>query len=119
MAKFPMIILAAPFALVGAAAPAAATAAAAEEDQQSIVVRYDDLNLSTASGREKLTGRVDRAVRQVCNSRPHYRATLSERATASKCEVTAMGDANAKLASLFGAAGPRMADQGGMTVVAR
>ncbi len=54
MAKF-SFLLAAPIALAGFSVPAAA-----EDDgeRHTVVVRYDDLNLSSVGGRERLTTRV-------------------------------------------------------------
>lgn len=114
MSKLAIALLAAPLALVGAAAPAFAG-----DDVRSVVVRYDDLNLTSASGRDRLTKRVKNAVETVCDSRPHYRPTLADRTRAAKCEAIAMRDANVKLAAVLDGSGTQYADKGGMTVSAR
>lgn len=114
MSKLAITLLAAPLALAGATAPAFAG-----DDVRSIVVRYDDLNLTSASGRDRLTQRVKNAVETVCDSRPHYRPTLADRARAAKCEAITMRDANVKLAAVLDGSGTQYADKGGMTVSAR
>lgn len=116
MANLTFILLAAPMALAGLSVPAAAS----EDDgeRRTAVVKYGDLNLSTAKGREALTSRVKYAVRKVCNSRPHYRQTLAERAPAIQCEKSAMADADVKLAALFNGDGARLADAGRLVIAA-
>ena len=117
MAKFSLITLAVPMALAGFSVPAAA-----EDDidgeRHSVVVRYDDLNLLSAQGRERLTTRVKYAVQEVCGTRLNYRQTLRERAASNRCEDTAMADAGVKLADLFKGEGSRLADRGRIVVVA-
>ena len=61
MAKFFLMLLTVPLATAGVAAPAFA-----QDDTRSITVSYDDLNLSSERGRERLTTRVKMAVRKVC-----------------------------------------------------
>ncbi len=114
MAKF-SLLLAASVALVGFSVPAAA-----EDDgeRHTAVVRYDDLNLSSADGRERLNTRVKFAVQKVCGTRLHYRQGLRERAVANRCEDSAMADANVKLAGLFNGDSARLADRGRIVVAA-
>ena len=114
MAKF-SFLLAAPVALAGFSVPAAA-----EDDgeRHTVIVRYDDLNLSSADGRERLTTRVKSAVQKVCGTRLHYRQGLRERAVANRCEDTAMADADVKLAGLFNGESARLADRGRIVVAA-
>lgn len=109
MAKLSLILLSAPFACIGLSVPAAA-----EDDgeRRTVVVRYNDLNLASVEGRDRLSSRVKTAVRTVCNSRPNYRPTLSERAQALNCERVTMADADVKLASLLNGDGTRLADRG-------
>ena len=114
MAKF-SFLLAAPVALAGFTVPAAAED---ESDKRTVIVRYDDLNLSSVKGRERLTIRVKNAVRLVCESRPHYRRSLRERVVSDRCEDTALADADVKLASLFSGDGARYAERGRILVVA-
>lgn len=114
MAKF-SFLLAAPVALAGFAVPAAA-----EDDgeRHTAVVHYDDLNLSSVDGRERLTTRVKFAVQKVCGTRLHYRQGLRERAIANRCEDTALADADVKLAGLLNGEGTRLADRGKIVIVA-
>ncbi|KGB57016.1 hypothetical protein FG91_00121 [Sphingopyxis sp. LC81] len=114
MAKF-SLLLAASVALAGFSVPAAA-----EDDgeRHTAVVRYDDLNLSSADGRERLNTRVKFAVQKVCGTRLHYRQGLRERAVANRCEDSAMADANVKLAGLFNGDSARLADRGRIVVAA-
>lgn len=114
MAKF-SFLLAAPVALAGFSVPAAA-----EDDgeRHTVVVRYDDLNLSTADGRERLSTRVKFAVQKVCGIRVDYRQALRERAVANRCKDSAMADADVKLAGLFNGESARLADRGRIVVAA-
>jgi UrcA family protein len=114
MAKFSLILLAAPLAAAGTFVPAAASAG----ERQSVTVRYDDLNLSEESGRDRLTTRIKLAVEKVCGTRPGYRTPLRERAIAQSCHAATMADANVKLASLFDGNGTRLADRGPIVVSA-
>ncbi|SBV33309.1 conserved exported protein of unknown function [uncultured Sphingopyxis sp.] len=111
MAKFSLMLLAVPLATAGIAAPAFA-----EDDVRSVTVSYDDLNLSSERGRERLTTRVKMAVRKVCGV--PGRATLRERAAENACKAHAMRDAETKLAALFNGGGTRLADQGPVVVSA-
>lgn len=113
MAKISLLFLAAPLAFAAMTAPAAA-----QDDKRSIVVRYDDLNLASSSGRERLTTRINRAVETVCDSNANYRRTLSQRTAALECEKQAKRDTDVRLAALLNGAGARLADQGGVVVAA-
>ena len=110
MAKFTSLLLIAPLALTGLSLPAAA------QEKQSVVVRYDDLNLSSASGRERLTTRVRMAVMQVCGIRDTR--DLKAKAKANTCKKVAMRDADVKLAGLFNGNGTALADRGPVIVAA-
>lgn len=115
MAKLSLILLSAPMACASFSVPAAA-----EDDfgeRQRVVVHYNDLNLASVEGRERLGARVRSAVRTVCNSRPNYRLTLQQRAYSQKCEQAAMADAEVKLAALFNGDGTKLADRGRMIFV--
>ncbi|MCW5647297.1 MAG: UrcA family protein [Sphingopyxis sp.] len=109
--------------LIGASSVAGATLAVpavAEEgdDRRSVVVRYDDLNLASGEGRERLNTRVRVAVQQVCNSRPSSRPTLKERSRSQKCEAQTMAEADVKLAGLLnGGGGTQLADRGQPIVI--
>lgn len=117
MTKFSMILLSAPAVCIGLTVPTVA-AAADDGERRSVVVRYGDLNLASVAGRERLTARVKTAVQTVCNTRPHYRPTLNERAQAFACERATMADANVKLAGLLNGDGTRLADRGRTILVA-
>jgi len=112
MAKISLILLAAPLVAAGVNVPAFAQS----EEQRSVIVSYDDLNLSSESGRERLTKRVKMAIRQVCGSA--NRLTLRERAAEQKCELHASRQAETRLASLFNGSSARLADQGPVVVAA-
>lgn len=114
MAKFSTLLIAAPVALLVTTVPTAA-----QEEIRSTIVRYDDLNLSSASGRSRLTTRVKYAVETVCKSRPTNRQALQARVHASKCEKRAMRDVEPTIANLINGSGTRVADQGQVVVSAR
>lgn len=111
MAKFSLILLAAPLMVAGINAPAFA-----ESETRSITISYDDLNLSSESGRERLTKRVKMAVKQVCGSA--NRLTLRERAAQQACQANARRAADVQLASLFNGSSARLADQKPVVVAA-
>lgn len=114
MAKLPLILMAIPAALTGAAT---ATPAAADENQRQVVVRYDDLNLASVSGRERLMTRVKVAVRDVCGG-GNGRTSLRELSAIRKCEADASNRAQTRIAALIGGHGARLATQGSNPVVA-
>lgn len=114
MAKL-FLLLAAPLAFAGFTVPAAA-----EEngERHTVIVRYDDLNLSSVDGRKRLTTRVKLAVEKVCGIRDDYRQMLGVRAIAQRCQDSTMADADLKLAGLFNGSGTALADRGGIVIVA-
>lgn len=116
MAKL-SLLLAAPIAVAGFIIPAAA-AAKDDSERLTVIVRYNDLNLSSVEGRKRLTTRVKYAVQTVCGSRVHYRQPLGVRAIAQRCEDSTMDDAQAKLAGLLNGNGTALADRGGIVIVA-
>lgn len=111
MAKF-SFILAVPLAITGIVTPAAASDQV--DDPQSVTVRYDDLNLSSQSGRDRLTTRVKTAIRQVCGS--YSRRTLAEHAETRRCQAEATRNTDTQLASLFNGTHARLADRGPLIV---
>ena len=111
MAKLPLFLLAAPFAVVGAPAIAAEDGAG-----RQVLVHYRDLDLASADGRKKLTARVKRATYEVCGGRSTVRATLLEHQVYRKCRTAAMRSAEPQLASLF--AGRQLAGGGPLHVAA-
>ena len=110
MAKLTLILLAAPIALTSLSMPAAA------QEKKTVIVRYDDLNMASVSGRERLQTRVKMAVRDVCAARlaQGLRATQKAR----QCETVAMRDADVKLAGLLNGNGTALADRGPVVVAA-
>src|SRR3546814_15992635 len=107
------MLVAAPLATAGCSLPAAANPAAEDGiERHTAIVRYNDLNLSSVEGRERLTTRVKHAVRKVCGSRPQNRPNLRERGASNRCEKTAMAAAATKLAALFNGDGARSAARG-------
>jgi UrcA family protein len=111
MAKLSLIMLAAPLMAAGINAPAFA-----ESETRSVTVSYDDLDLSSESGRERLTTRVQMAVKRVCGSAD--RQTLRERAARQACELNARREADTQLASLFNGSSARLAEQRPVVVAA-
>jgi UrcA family protein len=111
MAKLVLTLLAAPLALTSLSMPAAA------QEPKTVVVRYDDLNLASVTGRERLNTRIKYAIQTVCETRPSFRPDLRQRAYSQQCAKTATRDADVKLASLLNGNGTALADRGGKIVV--
>jgi len=111
MAKLFLTLLAAPLALTSLSMPAAA------QETTSVIVRYDDLNLASVAGRERLDTRVKYAIQAVCDTRPSSRQDLRQRAYSQKCAKTAARDAEVKLASSLNGEGTALADRGGKIIV--
>jgi UrcA family protein len=83
---------AAALTLASAAVPAIVHAEPIWRVGQGYVVRYQDLDLSTAQGRRALLARVERAAAQGC--RGGYMLTREERACREQAVATAMASAN-------------------------
>jgi UrcA family protein len=82
------------FSLSVLAASALAVSTPAMADWKHKDVRYDDLDLSSTEGQQRLKTRVKMAVKQVCASpRP---ATLAQQADKRKCAKEAMARAMPK-----------------------
>lgn len=105
MSKLSLILIAA-LASSGAVVPAFAQDA---DNRPSATIRYDDLNLSTASGRARLDTRVRMAIKSMCAS--DSRATLSERAASLECEAAAKRSVEPQLASLYNGSSARFAGE--------
>lgn len=82
------------FSLSVLAASLLAVSTPAMADWKTKEVQYQDLDLSTAKGQERLKTRVKQAVQQVCGS-PRA-ITLRERLDQSSCEKNAMANAMPK-----------------------
>lgn len=82
------------FSLSVLAASALAISTPAMADWKTKEVQYQDLDLSTARGQERLKTRVKQAVKQVCGS-PRA-ITLQERLDQSSCEKNAIAKAMPK-----------------------
>lgn len=106
MAKLVLTLLAAPLALTSLSMPAAA------QEPKTVVVKYDDLNLATVTGRERLNTRIKYAIQKVCDTRPNFRPDLQQRAYSQECAKTVMRDVDVKLASLLNGNGTALADRG-------
>ena len=94
MFKSTLITMAA-IAVCGAAAPAVAQ----DSDAPQVAVRYDDLNLSTTAGRDRLDTRVRTAIRAMCTD--SSRLTLRQRAVAQDCMAQAKRSIEPQLAALL------------------
>jgi UrcA family protein len=90
-------ITAAALLALGAASHASAQSA---QDGPSISVGYSDLDLSTASGRAALQGRINAAVDQVCPRFDIRRLELRQYQQA--CRSAALASAEQQLAALYG-----------------
>jgi UrcA family protein len=100
-----LLILAAAPLLLAAAGPAAGSIASGTS---SISVRYDDLDLATAQGQEKLQQRLASAVRTVC--RPSGRLTLAEAENVNACSEAARAGAQRDLGFAIAAGRGRSQD---------
>ena len=78
--------------LIAASALAVSTPAMAE--WKTVAVQHEDLDLSTAKGKERLKTRVKQAVKQVCAS-PRA-ITLKERLDQNQCEKESIAKAMPK-----------------------
>lgn len=105
MSKLSLILIAA-LASGGAMTPAFGREA---DSPPSATVRYDDLNLSTVSGRAELDTRVRRAIKSICTT--NSRVTLSERAASLECEAVAKRSVEPQLASLYNGSSARFASE--------
>lgn len=76
------------------AASALTVSTPAMADWKSKEVRYEDLDLSTANGQQRLKDRIKRTVKQVCRS-PRA-VTLDERADQHNCEKDSIARAMPK-----------------------
>ena len=73
-------------AVVGVGASVASFAGTSSVDSPSVAVRYDDLNLSTTAGVDKLYHRISSAARDVCPdvySRDTHTVLLAQRCQAA------------------------------------
>ncbi len=112
MAKISILLAAVSAMATGVAAPAVA----AEDDPPRAVVRYGDLNLASAAGRDRLTVRVRMAVRRMCGSMT--RLTLQEQVATRRCITAAYKSAEPQLAKLFSGAATRIVDRDGRVLAA-
>ena len=99
------LILATALASTGAVVPAAAQ----DDDRPSVTVRYDDLNLASAAGRERLDVRVRTAIKSMCSVDP--RPSLRQRAASAECETAAKRSVEPQLAALYNGSNARFASE--------
>lgn len=92
-------------AALGVATPGFAQSAVVEVSSK--VVRYDDLNLADARGRERLETRVRTAANAVCGTREAL--TLEEKQAALACRNSAIASTKPQVAAAVLRAGPRLA----------
>jgi UrcA family protein len=76
------------------AASALAISAPAMANQKTTLVTYQDLDLSTATGQQRLNTRIKQAVKQVCATPQPI--TLKERMDQNVCKKNALADATPK-----------------------
>lgn len=105
MSKLALILIAALAPMAGAAAPAAAQ----DDERPRVAVRYDDLNLASAAGRERLDTRVRIAIKRMCFAEP--RPTLRQRAAARECETAAKRSIEQQMAMLLNGTGSRFGER--------
>lgn len=105
MFKPTLALLAATMATGSAVAPAFAQ----DDGALRISVRYSDLDLATADGRERLDTRVRVAIRAICNSEPRQTARL--RVASQECEAHARRSVDPQLASLLNGSSARFASE--------
>lgn len=86
------------FACLMAASAALATAVPAVAGTR--MVRFDDLNLATPAGVDRLESRIAGAARQVCGARDDYRQSLVLQAATKKCIAEAKARAMDQVARL-------------------
>jgi UrcA family protein len=82
------------FSLSMLAASALAISSPAMAERKTKEVRYEDLDLSTAKGQERLMTRIKQAVKQVCASPQPI--TLKERVDQASCKKDAIAHASPK-----------------------
>ena len=78
-------------AVVGVVASVASFAGTSSVDSPSVSVRYDDLNLSTKAGVDKLYRRISSAAREVCPD--VYSRETSTVLAAQRCQTAAIARA--------------------------
>lgn len=105
MLKSTLITASVALAAIGGAAPAMAQ----DDDAPRVLVRYDDLNLSSAAGRQRLDTRVRLAIRSVCMVGP--RVSLRERAESRECEKQARLRVDPQVALLLNGDGAKFASE--------
>lgn len=76
------------------AASALAISVPAMANQKTTLVKYDDLDLSTATGQERLNTRITQAVKRVCATPQPI--TLKERMDQNNCKKNALANATPK-----------------------
>jgi UrcA family protein len=116
MSKFTLktlvTMIAAPVALTSLA-----PAAAAQDDPPRATVRYGDLDLTTAEGRELLKWRVHGAIARMCKTRASQGGPLRQQVDSMKCRAAARRSVEDRMAILLDGNGTHLA--GGNVVAAR
>lgn len=96
-----------PILVAALASTTAAPALAQDDDRPQMVVRHDDLNLTSVGGRERLDARVRSAIRQLCNT--GQKQDLRLRAVSLECEAEAKRSVEPQLAALYNGNGAKFA----------
>jgi UrcA family protein len=80
----------------------ATPAVAAPEAGDSMKIEYNDLNLSTAEGQERLNQRIDRAARKLCRADEPRTGTRMPSSEAQTCLAKAKASAERQMATITG-----------------
>lgn len=78
-------------------------------DKATATVRYDDLNLASAAGRERLDTRVRTAIKSMCAA--DSRQNLQQRAASLECEAAAKRSIEPQMAALYNGASVKFASE--------
>jgi UrcA family protein len=89
-----------------------ATSTAADEAVRQVVVRYDDLNLTSTRGASTLYSRINAAAREVCDASDLLSRELGTRAAVDACVQKAISGAvtdvgRSELFAIYNAKNPR------------
>ena len=77
-----------------------ALVAAVPATAETRLVRYDDLNLSSQAGIDRLERRINTAARQVCGAFHEPREAVDQKSATSKCMAAAKAGAMKQVAQL-------------------
>ncbi|HSF13414.1 MAG TPA: UrcA family protein [Erythrobacter sp.] len=95
-----MTPLAMTLAALGLAGSAVTPTLANETEKMTIQVQYDDLDLATPEGQQRLDQRLEKAVRTVCRTKSHTGGSRILSLDAKACLAKARTDARQQVAAL-------------------